>query len=602
MQRGFLVRGLLVAVCLVSMVGLQAHAVWRVDIESKTVAKGQTGVQIAVKAYWDIDIVQMSLPVVVRQVSGGAFWTGVLPYWYSSSNNHGVTWNWSNPGWAALIQEVRTGIPTGACGTEGDVGYDAVPPDHWLMNVQASMDSTPAEPLGRNIFYLTFNVNNQAGEFEFDTACMSNSIDRLYWTDIYSDEHGLAAEINKGVITIPPGNQAVQIESQTVPTSSTGVQLGIKIANDDALQHLTLPFLCRNVSGGAFWTNMPASLDTLPWTGRLTSALVYSRTLNKSLVDGVSPDPFLIEAYKNADPALDPGPSQKMIPLVFDVNGNGGSFEIDTAFFPPDKGLKVETVGNPGLAITPGFAMGTVILVPPDTGNKVEISTISVQAKKKNVVLKIKISTAQRVKSISIPLRARSVSGGAFWAANFDTLTWWLIPPNALTTARQVVKQLNFDYNSPDDFLIWAKTDLGPCLDAGTHPAFLSIRFDVNNNPGVFEIDTALLPPMRTLYFGLCDEVKSIAPSFIKGVVIIEPCDCSRNGDVNCDGYQNPIDVVYMLNFVYKLGSWLPCNPGNCSQNGDLNCDGFYNPLDVVIFINWIYRQVGGPCDPCTMP
>ncbi len=78
-------------------------------------------------------------------------------------------------------------------------------------------------------------------------------------------------------------------------------------------------------------------------------------------------------------------------------------------------------------------------------------------------------------------------------------------------------------------------------------------------------------------------------------------CDCGNWGDVTCDGAINPVDVVFMVNYVYK--NWqLLCAPPNCPRTaGDVNCDDNVNPVDVVYYVNFVYKNWGAFCsDPCT--
>jgi len=555
-----------------------------VEVESKTVTKGETAVPIAVSLENDLPVNAFTFTFLVRTIAGEAYWTNVpasldtLP-WYGRAANALTTFRFLRK----------------------DADYiDGISPDKFMIAGQKVFESPiavgPLEPI------ITFvcDVNSSIGQFMIDTAFYEGNhliyVDDTYYTEV-------ALDFNPGVITIPAGDHMVKIGSKSVPTSSTGVEVGIMIANDDPLQRITLPLICRNLTGGAFWTDVPASLDTLPWSGRLTSALTHTRILDKSNVDGVSPDPFLLTAQNDTDPPLAAGPLENMITLVFDVGDDGGSFEIDSALFSPDFGLEVETPGDPGLVITPEFTKGVITAVLPDTGNQVIIGSVSVQAKEPGVVLPVQITTTTKMWTISIPLTARSLVGDAFWASDFDTTGWFMTPPNALSYTRHVIKQFNFDYVSPDDFLIWAKSFPGqdPCLETGEYPSFLGLCFTVNENPGTFEIDTIWLPPNRTLYFGLCDEVATVEPSFTKGIVTIRPCDCSLNGDFNCDGARNPLDVVLMVNFVY-LQLWMPpCDPGSCFQNCDINCDGVINPVDLVLLVNFVYLNLDPPCDPCTM-
>jgi hypothetical protein len=64
-------------------------------------------------------------------------------------------------------------------------------------------------------------------------------------------------------------------------------------------------------------------------------------------------------------------------------------------------------------------------------------------------------------------------------------------------------------------------------------------------------------------------------------------------GDVNWDGIVNIIDVVYLINYLYKHGP----SPMPVLEVGNANCDGMINILDVVSIINYIYKGAGPLCD-----
>lgn len=78
-------------------------------------------------------------------------------------------------------------------------------------------------------------------------------------------------------------------------------------------------------------------------------------------------------------------------------------------------------------------------------------------------------------------------------------------------------------------------------------------------------------------------------------------CDCTDLGDCNGDGMINPVDVAYLVTYVYKgYVDPPPPIPGCFAINGDWNCDYVINPLDVSLMVNFVYRSpVYGPCDPC---
>lgn len=80
-----------------------------------------------------------------------------------------------------------------------------------------------------------------------------------------------------------------------------------------------------------------------------------------------------------------------------------------------------------------------------------------------------------------------------------------------------------------------------------------------------------------------------------------DDCDCTYLGD--CDGDQicNPVDVSYMIVYVYKQYEIPPPAIANCpATNGDWNCDGKITPLDVMHMIHFVYKPPApGPCNQC---
>jgi len=80
-----------------------------------------------------------------------------------------------------------------------------------------------------------------------------------------------------------------------------------------------------------------------------------------------------------------------------------------------------------------------------------------------------------------------------------------------------------------------------------------------------------------------------------------DDCDCWGLGDFFPDEVINPVDVAYLVNFVYKEQELEPYPLINCEVlNGDWNCDGAINPVDVTYIVNYVYRASGqGPCNPC---
>jgi len=82
-----------------------------------------------------------------------------------------------------------------------------------------------------------------------------------------------------------------------------------------------------------------------------------------------------------------------------------------------------------------------------------------------------------------------------------------------------------------------------------------------------------------------------------------EPCDCGVWGDLNGDGRINPLDLTLLLQCHEHMSS--PCyiiEPPNCPRPaGDINCDGYHTPADIVWYVELVYRHSGMICpDPCS--
>jgi len=188
----------------------ESNAEWAVSFQDKTVAECQSGVQVNLTVAWDLPLTGLTIPVIVRSVAGGSFWMGTLPSDIPGTTV-GVTWDWSNPGWATINQEFRPGVPDGTCATAGDLGYDGVAPDHFAITAAGAGTSTPPEPGGRVILTFSFDVNSLSGDFEFDTACFSSGIPTIFMVDDQFPpmDHGPLgtgeATFAKGIITVLSG-------------------------------------------------------------------------------------------------------------------------------------------------------------------------------------------------------------------------------------------------------------------------------------------------------------------------------------------------------------------------------------------------------------
>ncbi len=182
-----------------------AAADWYIQFESKEVTAGQQNATIELSAAWEVKLMTLEVPIVVRSLDPGAFWTGTLPYDSTGLNDDfGVTWNWADPDWADLFQTV---FPGEGCATPGEL-YDGNSPDNFDIAAVAMLSRAKPQPDGRTVLTLHFAVTETPGQFEFDTACFqpASTTYRMF-TDPSIDRGPLGTgecSFTKGVITIVP--------------------------------------------------------------------------------------------------------------------------------------------------------------------------------------------------------------------------------------------------------------------------------------------------------------------------------------------------------------------------------------------------------------
>lgn len=66
-----------------------------------------------------------------------------------------------------------------------------------------------------------------------------------------------------------------------------------------------------------------------------------------------------------------------------------------------------------------------------------------------------------------------------------------------------------------------------------------------------------------------------------KTVLFLKKGDADNNGDMNI------LDIVYLINFIYKGGP----SPIPLSDLGDFDCSGYIDILDIVAIINYLYKN-----------
>ncbi|MFC1476026.1 hypothetical protein ACFLQW_03390 [Candidatus Zixiibacteriota bacterium] len=77
-------------------------------------------------------------------------------------------------------------------------------------------------------------------------------------------------------------------------------------------------------------------------------------------------------------------------------------------------------------------------------------------------------------------------------------------------------------------------------------------------------------------------------------------CYCGAKGDVNGDTGTDPLDVSYLVQFIYMGLDALHDYSATCNYpNGDVNCDLGADPLDVSYLVQFVYLGMDALCERC---
>jgi hypothetical protein len=99
-------------------------------------------------------------------------------------------------------------------------------------------------------------------------------------------------------------------------------------------------------------------------------------------------------------------------------------------------------------------------------------------------------------------------------------------------------------------------------------------------------LDTTFYSPSATLTF-VDTLARGYTPVLKKRTLVIANCEYSQ-GDPNYDGNTDIVDVVYLINYIFRSGS-PPC----IEKSGDASCDGEVNVIDLVYLVGYLFK--GGP-------
>lgn len=408
-----------VAVCsaVAILANERAWATNSVAVESKIVVAGSTGVQVGVSVRNDVPIIAMVLPLEFRSVTAGSFIKTSLSVAAPAGNRVGQSpLGAAGPNWpaASITNKKYAATATPECTTTPGRTYslsvpqvDFVSPDAILYSSVSTGDTLSGEKImldpgadppgtANASVLLAFDVTNVPGSFEIDTCCVSPA-NHLVYIDV--PQTYVRPAFTKGVITIVASSSSVTVESKTVPTGATGVQVGVSVKNDIPIIAAVLPLELRSVTPGSFITmslsvttpgnnrvgqsplgaagqNWPAASVTsnkyaVPSTPECSTTPGRSYGVSAPQVDFVSPDAVLYATVSTGDAlsgeriALDPGSdppgtANASFLLTFDVTNVLGSFEIDTCCVGPANHLTFVDV--PQTYVVPAFTKGVITI------------------------------------------------------------------------------------------------------------------------------------------------------------------------------------------------------------------------------------------------
>ncbi len=125
--------------------------------------------------------------------------------------------------------------------------------------------------------------------------------------------------------------------------------------------------------------------------------------------------------------------------------------------------------------------------------------------------------------------------------------------------------------------------DYNPPPDADGYPDAIDIlwpTFEAVDYAGAFDPDVPM-PSSWTAGWTALD---------FYGILSQNASCCHVSGDTNHDGYIDPLDVTYFVNWLWKGGEGLPC-----VEEGDVDGSDSTDPLDLTYLVNYIWKGGNAP-------
>ena len=184
-----------------------ALAVNTIIVESKSVAKGETGVRIPVYITNDVDVKGIIVPLALRELTPGAFITSMTMSFEDRLPPTGplATINFRNQ-YAEEDGSCKSDLPGGfgtiTSATGGPNPVVASPEGVLFVRQRLFPPDLPPGADVTGSYVMTVDVTSVDGTFEIDTTCADPASHILY---VLLDNTGLIPDFTKGVITIGEG-------------------------------------------------------------------------------------------------------------------------------------------------------------------------------------------------------------------------------------------------------------------------------------------------------------------------------------------------------------------------------------------------------------
>ncbi|MFH2037616.1 MAG: S8 family serine peptidase, partial [Candidatus Zixiibacteriota bacterium] len=243
---------------------------------------------------------------------------------------------------------------------------------------------------------------------------------------------------------------------------------------------------------------------------------------------------------------------------------------------------------NPSLTVTDQFGTHTdemleMVMITADT-IKVASKTVRPDS---SFVVPVYLSNRYSVSDIIFPFIIQRANGSAPSFLAFDSL----VPDSGSRIAyfERVKKQTSDNLNKKYTYLLNSDYygDGSNYLQPGAGHIF-NMYFHQTATVTGNEILTIKDTTISSWNLELGSVVYNYKPTFIDGTITIAVC---TRGDANLNGVINILDIVYLIEWLYK-GSLNPPDP----VCGDADANGTINILDITYLIAYLYK--GGPAPP----